>query len=338
MVLRNQSDRPARIMKTTPLKQLLAIVILVAGCVCRSSLAGDNGLLFYLPLNQDLLDHSPNRLPVTVTNQVEIRNGSAWFSGKESWLEFPHVDFGKDGFAVTMWIKLTGRGPMYGLLDQMDEVQSSRWLHLMLRGGRQPYLGFMMNDAMSPFGISTDEWTHLAFQYTGTHQQIWINGVLICARESNAYRGVSGETRVGRSPRWDNVPSLDFEGAMADLRGYNRVLTPSEIALLASAVPGGGSRAIIKTLGQSSVNPRSPLVAQDAAPILGVPFLSIEGRKLVITGESRQIYDIQVTENMSDGWQNLVTLTNQLGNVEYLDTSHDSAQRFYRIVVRNSPE
>jgi hypothetical protein len=304
----------------------------------------DDGLQFYLPLNQDLLDHSPNHLPVAVTNQVEIRDGAAWFSGKESWLEFPFVDFGKRSFTVTMWIKLTGREAMYGLLDQKDEsadgqVGWGHWLHLMLRGGRQPYLGFYINDSMSPLGVSVNEWTHLAFQYTGTSQQLWINGELICSRKTEAYGGKKGVTMVGRSPRWNNVPSVDFEGAMADLRGYDRSLSPDEIWQLAASIPGGNSKAGTPRVRRATANVAVLPVIQDDAPLLGVPFLSIDGRKLIITGESRQIYDLQVTDDVSAGWQNLVTLTNQLGHVEYTDDgSPDSVLRFYRIAVRNSSQ
>ena len=66
-----------------------------------------------------------------------------------------------------------------------------------------------------------------------------------------------------------------------------------------------------------------------------LPLLAIDGKRLVVTGESRQIFDILVTSNPNGVWESLVTLTNQTGVVEFTDADAGSTtQRFYRIRVR----
>ncbi|MFA5192609.1 MAG: hypothetical protein WC740_18020 [Verrucomicrobiia bacterium] len=38
---------------------------------------------------------------------------------------------------------------------------------------------------------------------------------------------------IGKSPRWSNVPSADFQGAMRHIQIYGRALSPVEIDSLA---------------------------------------------------------------------------------------------------------
>ena len=315
---------------------------LLFAVTCSSPVVGaadlNTGLLFHLPLQTDLRDHSPRQLAVGVTNRVEIRDGAAWFSGENSWLELPHVDFNGRPFTVALWLKVTGQHPMYGLLEQKGEKAINRWLHLMLRGGRQPYVGFYVNDGISPLPLNAGQWAHVAFQFNGTHQYIWINGQLVCTRRSAAYAGTSGTTQIGKTPRWNNVPSRDFEGYLRDVRAYDRALSVDEIALLATPTPDMGVVRALLPRQATAVSNRSATVLTESnalAAQVGVPFLSVEGRKLVVTGESNQIYEVQVSENLSGDWQPLVVLTNRTGRVEFNDdAAKQAAGRYYRIKVR----
>jgi hypothetical protein len=81
-------------------------------------------------------------------------------------------------------------------------------------------------------------WTHLAFNFSGTHQQIWINGLMVVERNSDPFRGEKGETRIGKAPMWNNVPSQCFKGEMRDLRIYDMALSPQYIRLLAGLDAG----------------------------------------------------------------------------------------------------
>lgn len=315
--------------------------LLLAGAVGHAADLS-SGLLFHLPLRTDLRDHSPRQLPVGVTNQVEIREGAAWFSGKNSWLELPHLAIHRRVFSFSLWLKVSGQHPMYGVIEQKDEDVQNSWLHIMLRGGRQPYLGFYINDAISPLPIGAGEWAHLVFQFNGTHQLIWINGQLVCARRAEPYAGNRGATRIGRSPRWNNVPSRDFEGYLREVRAYDRVLSPEEIARLATPDSDMGAvrsvlpKAALALAGETAasvtgVTRESTALAAD----VGVPFLSIEGNKLVVTGEANQVYEVQVSEDLLGNWQPLVVLTNRNGRVTYTDgAARQAVGRFYRIKLK----
>jgi hypothetical protein len=300
----------------------------VAACFAEASAGLEKDLLAYLPLRSDLQDHSAANNPVKVNGNVELQNGGAYFNGDTNWLILPHFDFHEKPFAVSMWIKTTGRNPMYGLVEQRGDNEFDQWLHIMLRGGRQPYLGFFINDAISPLEVPLGRWAHVVFQYEGTHQQLWIDGALVCSREARAYEGDSGETVIGRSPRWNNVPSKDFEGCMKEIRIYGRALSSKEVDALFDLGNDAGPDAVVRRSSGASPSP-----GQDQA-VVGIPFLAINGAKLTITGEPRQAFDILVTSDLNANWQPLVTLTNQMGVVEYQDTeAANGPQRFYRIKV-----
>ena len=298
------------------------------------TVALEQGLLAYLPLRLDLLDHSAANHPVKASRGVELRDGGAYFDGRTNWLELPHLDFGNRPFSISMWVKTTGGNPMYGLIEQQDDNIPNRWLHIMLRGGRQPYLGFYLNDAISPRGIPLGQWSHLVFQYNGTRQEIWIDGRLLCARKTKAYEGTRGQTFIGKSPGWDNVPSKDFEGYLREIRLYGRALSVNEIVTLYRQDNGAPVNPALG-VGEAATQPVVAGLSDALAAQVGIPFLAIDGRKLVITGEANQIYEVQVTSDLTAVWQPLVTLTNHTGVVEFTDANAQNIpQRFYRLKVQ----
>ena len=185
-------------------------------------------LLVHLPLTQDIADASRNRVPVTI-KEVTIRNGAAWFAGKGSYLILPHQPLSDRPFAIAMWVKLEGDSPTCGLLEQRAANKSNQHLHLMIRGGH-PYMGFYVNDLRADSSLKpAGGWTHLVFQFTGREQEIWVNDKCVASRRAKAFAGTTGDFVIGKSPRWSNVPSADFQGAMRHIRIYGRALSPVEI-------------------------------------------------------------------------------------------------------------
>jgi hypothetical protein len=298
------------------------------------------GLLVYLPMNGDLRDHSSQRLWVGVKGAVELKDGAAHFAGNGSWLELPNVPLDRP-FSISMWINPEAAHPAYGLVEQREDDLLNHHFHLLLRGSFQPHLGFYVNDAISPVGIPSSGWTHLVFQFTGAHQQIWINGRLICERAAAPYRGVKGLTRVGRTPHWSNVPAWDFQGLMRELRVYGRALSFTEIGLL-------HGRATVATVSNSPAAASSNNLLASNATFLpdaagahaqsgAVPFLSIERDHLTINGAAGQIYVLQATTNLAMPWEPLALLTNLSGRVEFTDVdARRFEERFYRIQVQQA--
>jgi hypothetical protein len=302
----------------------------------------EEGLLVYLPMKDDLQDHSGHKRWVEVTGGVELRDGAAHFAGNGSWLELPHLPLDGRAFAVAMWVNPEAAHPAYGLVEQKGIVGTevgNRWLNLMLRKASQPCLGCWSNDAISPIGIPSSVWTHLVFQFTGTHQQIWINGRLICERAATPYLGTKGFTRVGRCPRCLGFTEWDFQGLMRELRIYGRALSFTEIVSLHDQAPPAATANDLTANrgGLVSDAAGAGAEAQPGAVPGSVPFLSIEQDHLTINGGAGQIYVLQATTNLTAPWQPLALLTNLSGRVDFVDIdARRFNQRFYRIEVRQA--
>lgn len=205
-----------------------------------------------------------------VSGIVELKDGAAWFSGKEDWLELPFIALNDRPYAIAVWVKQAGDSPSYGLLSQYDRSKPNHHFHLMIRDGLRPWLGHYVNDLISPVSLlNSGAWQHLVFQYVNGRQQIWINGRLICERVAKAYRGESGATCLGKNPRWRNVPARDFTGWMSDFRMYDRALAFKEIETLAAARP----EPIVKAAPTPALQPAGSVAPAGAS---AVPLFSIE--------------------------------------------------------------
>jgi hypothetical protein len=307
-----------------------ALIVAALLAFIHSALAVDlqNGLIVHLPMRSDLRDHSAKPYPVENSGLVEIRDGAAWFAGKEDWLELPHVPLADRAFAVSMWLKPTGNLPTYGVLEQWDRSTRGHILHLMIRDGLRPWLGFYINDVVSPVSLSNaGEWQHLVYQFTGTTQQIWINGRLICERASEAYHGTSGKTCIGKNPRWNNVPAQDYVGWMSDFRIYDHALAFEEISALSVLRPMPiAAREVAPALALQPAGSVAPAGAS------AVPLLSIAGGHMKLHGTAGQEYVVETSEDLKK-WEPLDTVTVAAnGEVEFVDV--DAAkfrQRFYRL-------
>jgi hypothetical protein len=304
----------------------------------------NEGLALYLPLATDLKDHSPAQLPIKVQGNVHTDPEGAAFDGESDWLIAPHVPLDHRPFAIAFWMRDATSEQSVGLVEQLDENTRLRHFHIVLRKERQPFFGFYPARFISPLSIPTDqEWVHMVFQYTGKYQQIWINGRLICTRETPAYEGTKGVTTIGKLPRWTNVPGKNFEGHLRDFRIYDRVLNHEEIALLANARQAGAtfSSRSPDVIFSPNLSPKTQASRLAMEHVLStdasLPFLEISNTQLVINGQPGQVYTLQAATDLTD-WQSFGLATNQTGRLVYslAGESAENRHRFFRVKVEAS--
>jgi hypothetical protein len=261
-------------------------------------------LAVHLPMRADLLDHSAAAHPVEVSGRVELRNGAAYFGGKEDWLELPFLSLNDRPFSIAVWLKPTGRGATYGLLEQRDSNTPGHILHLMIRDGLRPWFGFYVNDVVSPVSLSNaGEWQHVVFRYSEGQQEIWINGRLICRRSADAYRGTKGKTYIGKNPNWSNVPGGDYEGWMSDFRLYQRAISFEEIVALASRAP-----AEIPATPTAAPPSRQPPGSVAPAGVSDLALLSLDAGKLSLRGQPGTAYLVEASADLVE-WEVIGTIT-----------------------------
>src|SRR5687767_5608683 len=99
---------------------LFAIILLLPVSVANTfAVELNDGLLAHLPLATDFKDASGKEVPVTPRNGVRIAAEGAYFPGGPSdWIALPAFSFKDRPFSIAMWVKVTGKNPMYGLVHQ----------------------------------------------------------------------------------------------------------------------------------------------------------------------------------------------------------------------------
>ena len=261
---------------------------------------------------------------VESVGSIPFEEGSAQLDGRRNWIEAPHVPLNGRPFAVAFWLQEMTHERAVGLVEQFDRNARRSHLHLMLRGNRQPYFGFLGSDLASPVGIPRDgSWVHLIFQYTGTHQQIWIDGHLVCTRETPPYDGEMGVTAIGKAPRWANVQATDLVGRMRDFRIYPRMLSSAEVGALSretqTAPVGAGSTSKVASPPKRQARAQSGTWTAMMPADTGLPFLRIEAEQLIINGRSGQVYSLLHSQSLSS-WKPLLRLTNDTGTITLTPT------------------
>ena len=79
------------------------------------------------------------------------------------------------------------------------------------------------------------------------------------------------------------------------------------------------------------------LSAVTTLPVEDRPFLQINGNHLTVSGPPVQVYELQASFNLADGFKAVSTLTNLTGSVQYVDPVVSLQElRFYRVKVLSS--
>lgn len=97
-------------------------------------------------------------------------------------------------------------------------------------------------------GLNHGAWDHVAVTFDGSTCQLYINGVRSgVAAQMNIVPGV-GEAWIGSTAQansTEQVESLHFEGAIAEVRVWNRALQPAEIAAYRATRPTGNEPELV---------------------------------------------------------------------------------------------
>lgn len=92
--------------------------------------------------------------------------------------------------------------------------------------------------------VDTGAWYHLAVTYDGSSTAndpiLYLDGVAVSVTEIQAPSGAAGTQTSDMEHFGGSVSSLHLQGRMADVRAYDRVLTPAEIKTIYQSRGGDG--------------------------------------------------------------------------------------------------
>jgi hypothetical protein len=252
-------------------------------------------------------------------------SGALIFDGVNDHVVVPDtdlLDFNARSFTVALWVKTSKTGPQ-ALLEKQHQFFSGLFILALNRDNAVPG-GFSLwhgSDWIdSNFrGVSDGQWHHLAATYDGASFRLYRDGILDKTQTTVAsYVNTIFPMNFGRFAS-GNV-GWYFQGLMDDIQLYNRALSDSEIAVMASAAPA----------------PPPPMA--NALPLRQPPQLSILWLKsgavrLQVSGEAGHTCHLQAGSDLED-WTDISTIVIGLdGWFEFIDSNvADWPARFYRIV------
>lgn len=141
------------------------------------------------------------------------------------------------GISISLWAKARSL-PSSGarmLLGKSDYVTGTDYILRVLPGGRLQWeYGYYFETVTSP--IDTDSWHHILVCATAPLgiARIYIDGVLVThtQRPGGNHASVTNPLTIGCAGYWSAPWSEHFDGAIDDVRIYNRALTPAEVTAI----------------------------------------------------------------------------------------------------------
>jgi hypothetical protein len=147
-------------------------------------------------------------------------------------------------FSVSAWIKLANTGEGVSVAGQMDSAKKPQGWSLTVGGGRVPSFQIQRPDQRMSYSgtfiniLDSDRWYHIAATYDGSGaprgMALYLDGELVPrAGSTEDLREIRPELRSTQPLRISGFNG----GALAEMRMYRGVLSPSELALLANWGP-----------------------------------------------------------------------------------------------------
>lgn len=233
---------------------LCAVLVTTVGSstfaqVSDAEVAGalDDGLVAYYPLNGDATDHSGNGHHGTLhgntsfgIDRFDNPTGACWFDGDWDYVEVPHdasLNLGAGDFSVCCWVYMNASPVSHGPIVMKRGADAQGSTHgdgygyaVTIDLQQRPFVNVQYagtgDTAWGP-QLALSRWYFIAGVRDNQDLTLFVNGVPGASVESdkNADNGASliiGAKIAENDVRWLN-------GAMDEVRIYNRALTDTEI-------------------------------------------------------------------------------------------------------------
>ncbi len=197
-----------------------------------------NGLVAYYPFNGDANDASGfGNNPVTNTaTLVPDRNGnpnSAYFFNGAQNIVFKNVPLTNvDNWTVAAWLNLSALGQtVEAVTVGYDNGYTGNGYQLGVSGASAQCLLGGIGGINSAYSFPANEWHHMAIVRTNGVIHIYVDGIITSGSSTNSPIPPTGFT-IGSA-----TGVRYFQGAIDEVRLYNRALSADEIALFVDGPP-----------------------------------------------------------------------------------------------------
>lgn len=211
------------------------------------------GLIAYYPFNNSTADSSGNKFNGTAhdltatTNRFGTANSAYYFNGTSSYVSVPDnyvLRLGTSDITLSAWIKLDRYGPTYGenILTKHYTGNDRGWAWGITGYSVNP-LGVITYGpgGGSAYGrgltvVDTTKWHLVTTVYDRTQQQVslYVDGVIDNVvggiRSPNA--AIDAEMCIGRDNPGVSQDGYFVQGALDEIRIYNRILSGAEVKKL----------------------------------------------------------------------------------------------------------
>lgn len=196
-----------------------------------------DGLVFYAPFSSNMVDEVTVEGPYKVSGGVSIQSGAAMFpAASVNYMKYsPITDTIPSSFALSLWIKYdiyTNNNTPVLFGNSLNESQTS-WIRFSsetkFKIGAQSTGGVQLTlTTPAPQG----QFNHVLVNFSGSKYEIYINGTLSAVYNSSTPFALNRDIWFGSYYGYDADHS--FNGAIKEVRIYDRVLVADEIRGLAS--------------------------------------------------------------------------------------------------------
>jgi RNA polymerase sigma-70 factor (ECF subfamily) len=176
---------------------------------------------------------------------VPGQRGGAVDLGRRGWLECPQpaaAGRGPVAMTVALWVKRERPRAITTFIDRDLDPEGDDYVHFRIQGNTlQLWSGVWSRTTTHALAAPLEGWTHLAFTHAGNTTRIFVGGRLVAERRDTGIKGAGVPTGapliVGAAVQDPTQVWQHLDGAVDDLRLYERALTTEEVAALASALP-----------------------------------------------------------------------------------------------------
>jgi hypothetical protein len=230
-------------------KRGILIVLMSVWTVCEAQVNLSNGLMGHWKFDGNAQDssgrghHGTVNGAVLTTDRCGRPNRAYLFNGNSSYINVSdHADLRPGHIAISVWVKGTNTILYKSELNPQGQNPNPRFEQYAMTGGSgwgfhvkrnsngvgsQGWVRAIQN------GVTQGKWEHLVGIWDGTNVRLYINGQQVVSNTGpagNIDNFPGGDLRFGTG--WNNPSVSAWDGALDDIRIYNRALSAQEVFAL----------------------------------------------------------------------------------------------------------